>query len=597
MQRANLAIAVCALLAALHCANTGSRTNVLIIGVDTLRPDHLGCYGYLRDTTPNIDSLAAEGVLFEKALSQAPWTLPSFATVFTSLYPTQHGAVRLGNGLKTSFPTLAGILKAHGYRTGAIINASTLKTATGVNRGFDHYHVISMDGRLADGATRDALSWIDQAPDQPFLMFAHYFDPHRPYAPPPPYHRMYDGGYQGPIGDSFNLEGFSLIKTEMSEQMKVLTNEDWDHIKALYDGEISFTDREIGALLAGLESRGLRRNTLVVFLSDHGEEFYEHRCYGHGHSLYNELLAVPLVFSLPGVLPENRRVRQQVRLVDVSPSVLDILGIESEAAFEGISLKPLLYGTGDLPASGGQTLPPDLAFAESIAQGPELKCIVRYPWKMIYNTLSGEETVFRLDEDPGEHRDLATAEPGLLNRFERMLFPALFKLSETWYVELAGGVSGHRFDPAIRAERGPGIGRIHPCRLFDDAGRVIDPAGALTRKRSGSIITLSLAEVKDIYTLAFQVNPSEFPLELDVRIDGRAEPERIRLGENLVKSRTTPLSFGRNRRKVISQSRPAGETARPYVLIWLEKNRYGDDVLVDHDEQTEREFRALGYIQ
>jgi hypothetical protein len=200
---------------AVACGREAESLNVLIIAVDTLRPDHLGCYGYQRGISPGIDSLAATGVLCEKAVSQAPWTLASFATVFSSLYPTQHGAMVVKSRMRESFPTLATILKAHGYSTGAVINAPALKPRNGVDRGFDHYDMTPPEGRVADGTTRDALDWIDGVDGRPFFMFAHYFDPHLPYSPPPPYDKWFESDYKGRIGDSFDLEGFSRVRPTM----------------------------------------------------------------------------------------------------------------------------------------------------------------------------------------------------------------------------------------------------------------------------------------------------------------------------------------------------------------------------------------------
>jgi choline-sulfatase len=575
---------------------TTARLNVLVIGVDTLRPDHLGCYGYSRPTSPNIDGLASEGVLCERTVSQAPWTLPSFATVFTSLYPSQHGAVRLSNGLRDSVPTLAEILKQHGYRTGAVINAPTLKPATRVNRGFDHYSALRLDERLADGTTRDALEWIDES-GGPFFMFAHYFDPHRPYAPPPPFHRKYDPDYCGPIGDSFDLEGFSLVKSEMSRQMEVLTAEDWAHIVALYDGEITFADREIGTLLSGLASRGLRRNTLIVFLSDHGEEFFEHHCYGHGHSLYDELIKVPLIFSLPGILPADVRITRQVRLVDVAPTILDLLGLDSDACFEGVSLKPLMDGRPDGLGEGSATLSPDLAFSESISQGPELKCIVKYPWKMVYNMVTQETRLFRLDIDPGECSDVARTEAGNLALLEGALFPALFEFSETWYVEVAGAPEGSQFDVTVTARRDDSIGRIHPYRLFDRAGRIVDASEVTVERASGSILQLTLSDLQGTCRLAFQVNPGGFPIEIDIGMDGRHTVKRVHIGQDPCNPKDLPILFKGKRRRVRCPCRPAFDSEPPYALIWLDEAAHAGEVLVTHDERTKNEFRALGYVQ
>lgn len=589
-------VAACLVLP-VSCGRDSEHLNVMIIGVDTLRPDHLGCYGYSRDTSPCIDNLAAHGVLCENAVSQSPWTLPSFASVFTSLYPTQHGAVQLSNGLRSSFPTLAEIFRERGYATGAVINAPTLKPANRVNRGFDYYDTVPRGTRVADGTTTDVLTWIDGIGGQPFFMFAHYFDPHLPYSPPDPYNKMFDHDYEGRIGNSFDAEGFAEEKSERFRQMKVLTPEDWNHIRSLYDGEIVFADREIERLLRGLEERGLRNNTLVVFLSDHGEEFYEHGGFGHGHSLYNELIKVPLIFSLPARLPEGVRLARQVRLVDVAPTILDILGIEDDDGFEGVSLKLLLEGKGVVDAPSTALLPPRVAFAEATTMGPESKSVVNYPWKLIYNMGTQERTLFNLDDDPEERHDRSTEETAQQRFLEEMLFGTLFGMSETWYVELSGGSKGHAFGLEITAERGPSIGRIHPFKIFNDTGDIINVDEAVAQKASGSVLRIKDLTVKDTLTLAFQVEPSTWPVRLDISIDGRSALKQTYLGEDMRHPGEIPFTVKRHRSSVKSSRRPRGPREAPCVFVWLAESRHGDVVTVTHDEQTREEFRALGYIQ
>jgi arylsulfatase A-like enzyme len=589
-------VAACLVLS-VSCGQDSEHLNVMIIAVDTLRPDHLGCYGYPRHTSPCIDELADQGVLCENAMSHSPWTLPSFASVFTSLYPTQHGAVQLGNGLRSSFPTLAEILKAHGYTTGAVINAPTLKPANRVNRGFDFYDTVPRGTRVADGTTTDVLAWIDGAKDRPFFMFAHYFDPHLPYAPPAPYDRMFDCDYRGRIGNSFDAEGFAEEKSKRFSQMEVLTPEDWNHIRSLYDGEIVFTDTEIARLLRGLEERGLRQNTLIVFLSDHGEEFYDHGGFGHGHSLYSELITVPLIFSLPGRFAAGVRLTRQVRLVDVAPTILDVLEVGPTPGFEGVSLKPLLEGKGAVEASTTRLLPPDAALAEATTLGPEKKSITSYPWKLIYNMGTQERTLFNLEEDPEERHDLGPEGLPRQRELEQMLFTALFRMSETWYVELSGGSEGHTFDLRITAERGPSIGRIHPFKVLDGGGDIIDVGDAFAQMASESVLRAGDLTVKGTLTLAFQVEPATWPVRFDIAIDGRSALKQTYLGEDMGNPEEIPFTVRRRRGTVKSGGRPDGERETPCAVVWLSASPYGDLVTVKHDDETKEEFRALGYIQ
>lgn len=587
---------VCLALA-VSCGQEPERPNVIIIGADAIRPDHLGCYGYEYNTSPSIDRLAAEGVLCENAVSQAPWTLPSFATVFTSLYPTQHGAMGVNHKLRKSFPTLAQILRARGYATAALINGPALKPVNGINRGFDFYDTALLGERAADGTTSDILEWIDEVGGQPFFVFAHYFDPHRSYSPPPPYHRMFDPDYSGPIGDSFDLENYAGSKTEKFEQLGELTAADWNHIISLYDGEIAFTDREIGNLLKGLDERGLLGRTLIVLLSDHGEEFNDHGGLGHAHSLYDELLKVPLIFSLPGVLPGKTRLPQQVRLLDVTPTILNILDIDLAPHFEGVSLRPLFEGEVSLDQQSHALLPPEIAYAEAVSGGPEQKCVVRYPWKLIYTPVSGEQELFNLHDDPGEQDNLAAGDAEHLLMLEEALLATLFGLSETWYIELAGGGQDRRFDLRITARRGPSIGRINPYAFFDDRGRLVKIEDLVSLRASGSVLEIDSLVVNGSLTLAFKIDPVRIPLEFHVEIDGRPAPEGTRLGDSLACPEEMPFKVTPRRGRVKCQGRPPGTPESPYALVWLAERSYKGDTTVELDEQTKKELRALGYIQ
>jgi arylsulfatase A-like enzyme len=436
--RSFLLLVMCICLA-VSCRRAGERPNLVLIGVDTLRRDHLGCYGYARATSPNIDRMAAEGVLFEDVVSQSPWTLPSFATVFTSLYPTQHGAGIMGSGaghfglsMRTSFPPLAMILLKQGYSTGAIINGPALSPEYGLDRGFESYEgTPGWKQRPADEVTREALRWIDEHRDQPFFIFVHYFEPHVPYSPPVPYDTMFDPYYKGRVEKGFDRDTYAIARQALSLRGDPRAEADWRHLRALYDGEITFTDEAVGQLLQGLADRGLEPNTLVVLLSDHGEEFFDHGGFEHGHTLFDELIKVPLIFSLPGVVPQKRRVAQQVRLVDVLPTVLDIMGIPPETHFEGTSLRPLISGEETADDSSQALLSPTFAYSESILYGTEKKSLTVYPWKLIYDTVTGEEMLYNLRHDPRELRNAAAADPETRRVLEEVLLKALSGISET----------------------------------------------------------------------------------------------------------------------------------------------------------------------
>lgn len=258
--------------------------NVVLVSIDTLRPDHLSCYGYSRATSPSLDRLALEGARFESAISTTSWTLPAHIALFTSLPDLVHGVLWDDQKLNENRITLAEILKESGYRTGGVFTGPYLLPRFGFEQGFDDYldatlHdkklvgpdvlLASEQGRTTPGAMEKVEAWIDQSPDDPFFLFLHLFDAHPDFDPPPPYDTMFDPSYSGTVQgkDVFHNPA---IKADMAPR-------DLSHLKALYDGEIRFVDEAgISRLLAILEERDLLDRTLIIITSDHGEEFFEH---------------------------------------------------------------------------------------------------------------------------------------------------------------------------------------------------------------------------------------------------------------------------------------------------------------------------------
>ena len=291
-------------------AEAGGTTNVLLISIDTLRADHLGTYGYQRGTSPKIDAFANEAIVFENAFSQAPWTLPSHATMLTSLYPSVHRADTYSARLSPKVLTLPEILRENGYQTLAVTSHVLLTDLYGMDQGFAR---LRFNGGLdADRVTSQALDFLDgRNPNRPFFMLVHYFDVHADYGAPAPYgERFVDPAYSGPTtGARDNF--YASAKTP----------EDRAHLVDLYDGEIAFTDEHVGQLIQGLTERGLFDETTVILTADHGEEFGEHGHFEH-KTLYDNVLHVPLIIKPAGVDTEPARVQAPVALLDLTPTIL-----------------------------------------------------------------------------------------------------------------------------------------------------------------------------------------------------------------------------------------------------------------------------------
>jgi arylsulfatase A-like enzyme/Flp pilus assembly protein TadD len=368
-----LLIAASALAWAQRPAGVKPAPNVVFITIDTLRPDHLGCYGDKQIRTPNIDGLASEGVRFERAYTPVPVTLPAHTVIFTGTYPMLSGMHDFsGNKLNTSQPTLASVLEQHGYATGAVIGSAVLDSRFGLNQGFDFYYDHFDFNRLQEsnleemkrqgGAVADAaLDWLGKNYPHKFFLWMHLYDPHYPYRPPAPY----------------------------SEQYK----------DRPYDGEIAFADAQVGRLITFLKAKGLYRNTVIVLVGDHGESLGEHGEKTHGFFIYNSTLHVPAIVRLPGV-PRPKVVPEIVSLADLMPTVLHVLKIDVPSQVQGVNLLPMMDANKSEDSRNlyAETFLPRLHFNWS-----ELRAVETEKYQFID---APKPELYDLSQDPGETHNL-----------------------------------------------------------------------------------------------------------------------------------------------------------------------------------------------
>lgn len=353
---------VLGLSAAAGCSRSPSRPvpsatapNVLVVLIDTLRADKLGCYESDLGLTPRIDRLAGEGFLFERAFAHAPWTLPSAASLLTSTYPGRHGAGgRQGDRFRFTkispeVRTLAECFREGGYETGAIVNVLFLAPKYGIARGFGDFdfrppEANQRDQRTAGEVTDRAIAWIrrhEASSDRPFFYLAHYFDPHLTYDPPASYRKRFALPVDHARDDElFGTESDMIRLRAGAVDAKLLP---MNRLERLYNGEVAYTDEQVGRLVDTLDEMGLAESTLVVLTADHGEEFLDHGGYEHGHTLYDELIQVPLIFRQPGTIAAGRA-SATVGQIDVGPTVCGLAGIPPEATFQGHSLEPMMSG-------------------------------------------------------------------------------------------------------------------------------------------------------------------------------------------------------------------------------------------------------------
>ena len=301
---------------------------VVVISIDTLRRDHTSLYGYRRRTTPGLDALARESVVFEDAVSTSSWTLPAHASLFTSTYPSVHGAVNLDVGLPENWIGLPHLLSDNGFFSQAIVTHVYLSQQYGFDNGFDRHRYLPET--RAEEVSSQAMQFLQANGDRDFFLFLHYYDPHWHYDPPPPYDTAFDQNYQGSA---------TGVWWEFKEKTReTIDPEELNHIISLYDGEILYTDRHVRELVREMKRLGVFDKSLIIVTSDHGEEFLEHGSWEHQKTLYEELLRVPLLMKLPGSNHGGRRIGGQVSLIDVAPSVLRALSIPVPDVFQGASL-------------------------------------------------------------------------------------------------------------------------------------------------------------------------------------------------------------------------------------------------------------------
>jgi choline-sulfatase len=446
-------------------AATAPPVSLLLITLDTTRADHLGAYGYSRARTRHMDQLAAEGVRFDRAYSPAPITLPAHASILTGLYPFEHGVRNNGNFyLGDRFDTLATRLKARGYRTAAFVSSFILDRRYGLARGFDTYddkmegaqpQVVQFEAeRRGDRTSLALLAWLDALPrDQaPFFAWLHLYDPHEPYRPPPPFR------------DAFR--------------------------DAPYDGEIAFDDAIVAAVMDRLGQLGLRDRTLVAIVGDHGESLGDHGEETHSMFVYEPVLRVPLILWKPGLVPSGGVVAEPVRLTDLAPTLLDLVGAPPLRVKDGRSLVSLLKGgsAGTPPPIYAETLLPQFYM-----NWAPLRSIRDDRWKLIQ---APRPELYDLATDPSESRnqyaERAATARGLEQQLGRLTGGAAGAMTsgtmdrETLEKLASLGYVGAGAEPAA----GTGTARSDPKDMIAVFNRLRQANSAVRERRFGDALPI-----------------------------------------------------------------------------------------------------------
>lgn len=416
---------------------------ILFLG-DALRRDHLEPYGHSRETSPTLQALAEEGVLFADNISQASWTKVSVPSILTSLYPSTHGIVSIPDRLPSSVTTMSEAFRAAGYATWQTSSVPFSGRLTNLHQGVDVLHEVGSIGELPHSAAKTArtyvdrfLEWAEDHKDVPFFAFVHTFDPHSPFEP----YKPYDAVWGTPEGKAELERGMDLWEgvnvddlpsqaqmdsTDVDQKLFVEQEHAW------YDGSILGMDTEIARLMEGLEELGIADETLFIFISDHGEEFLEHGNHFHGNSVYGEMVNVPLIMWWPGVLPAGLRIDQTTESIDMMPTVLELAGITPPEAAEGQSLLPLIVDPESVSDLGAIRR---AAFSERVypvGMTPSLGIIkhdqysiVLDGWKLVKNEKQPDDwpeyELYDHVADPMNLHDVAAEHPDIVERLAEEL--------------------------------------------------------------------------------------------------------------------------------------------------------------------------------
>jgi arylsulfatase A-like enzyme len=403
--------------------------NVILIVVDTLRADHLSLYGYDKPTSPQLQEWAATGLVFDRAFATSPWTLPTFGSVLTGLWPAQHSAgARLPVKTKAwrraplseAVTTLPEVMQRRGFATAAIVNSAFLRKRFGAARGFEFYDY--QKARQAEAVVDLAQTWLSENGQKRFFMMVHMIDPHLPYVPP----EEFKGKFGDVPADAIEASGRKNVVSRLPE----LTEADRATLVARYDEEIAFVDQQLGRLFGFLEEQGLWKHTLIILTSDHGEELFDHGGFEHGHTMFQEVLGVPLVFWGPGI--EAGRTDAPVSLVDLTPTIYEAMGVKVDDELSGVSLWEALLA-GERPARRE-------ILAQNTLWSREHKAIISWPYKLILDPKSGHLQLYDLESDPLEKLDLAEDKLAVAQELERRLLGRL------------AGLQASPSDPAVLSE-------------------------------------------------------------------------------------------------------------------------------------------------
>ena len=629
--------------------------NVILISIDTLRADALGCYGNRHAASPNIDGMAGEGTMFDNCISQDTWTLPSHMSIMTSLYPSAHNMTEFWCdrqvGLSPGYLTLAEVMRDNGYNTIAFAESGLVDSIYGFKQGFNSYsnfwtftdqeihperavarddgvvrlppplpvsfkHKLSGVVRSTNLTFSRAVEWLKSRGRRKFFCFIHTYEVHIPYFRNP-YVRLFDPLYTGIVPDTLTYEKVGEIcKEAYSGGNKVLSERDEEHLWALYSAQVRFTDDFIGLLLDAIKAANLDHDTLVLFASDHGERLYSHGVFiDHGGSPHDALVKVPLIVRCDSIIPRDKKILQQVASLDIFPTVLDFTGCSKPAVLEGMSLYPSVVEGAPLQ----EKRPVYVEDNDRIQRGEGEN---RIGWrigmrldgkKFIYYPSTGYRELFDLFSDPGEVENIAeTSEEA--ERMEKMVQSFIRRRPYGYYLVFTEEGAKHTFKGQLTVD-GVFMG------VYAQGIRWWYQREASTDSWFKRISFKTESDGVGMHVLNFVVHPEDAQVTLDLRVDGKRQPAIVFLGDSMGHPEELPwkldssIRTARNPYSVLASSARLGcyvsRVDSPYLVD--EVQREGLRVVlgerprleeagpaVPDKERVDRareQLKALGYIQ
>lgn len=585
-------LAALTLLTVSACEKSVDYPNVVLISVDTMRADRLGCYGGQVGLTGMMDFWAERGVRFTNTWAPSPWTLPSHASAMTGLYPTEHRAIDDKINIDKSAVMLAERMKKAGFKTGGFVSHYYLGDEYGFGRGFDDFF-IKPDAK-ADDMVAKATRWIGANKNKSFFMFLHLFDPHTPYQPPMDIAKKH-----------FPSDVTIPVSGTTKDVMDVLHQWPSDEAKqklralsALYDGEIEFVDRQLEVLFKFLQENNIDQNTIIILFSDHGEEFMEHGLMEHGFTLYQEQIHVPFIWYFPPSLEGAKVIDEPVSLIDLMPTLLDMLGLEPVENISGRSVMPLIRNE-------IQHLDRSL-LSETTRQGPDRATIIRDFKKFVYapefmlNGRDFKERYFDLRADPKELRDLLETQPDAAKKLANELFSSgLYVQRRAWHIRWSPDAKPVTIKGEIRSA-GKFISQYKDNTIYgtDERGLLMTKEFPWEKRKDNEITFVNIDDRAN--GIAFMTEPETEEITFHLTFNRKEDPKRICLGSCDKHPGSGHFTINEPLPLAGKATPPAGS-----VLIWSEavwvnakqvlRAEVGDPIRLAPD--VVEHLRSLGYVQ